>query len=168
MHNFLQPENFYVSGLYLAIMSTATDRVSELPFLDLGDEARVSGEGKFFGILDFALMLNDTELPSSFPFDNGTETEIYVSYINFDYYMYCTRFRTEPGFTKCVSTPELDSNRFANRIDRCESKSHSMRIHRVHTTSSTILLTKRFQLTCMFAHDSHSYTNTGWRYRELH
>ena len=60
-------------------MSTAT--VSELPFLDLGDETRVSGEGKFFGILDFALMLNDTELPIPFPFDNGTETKIYVSYI---------------------------------------------------------------------------------------
>ena len=68
------------SGLYRVIMSTATDRVSELPFLDLGDENRVSGEGKVFGVLDFALMLNDTELPISFPFDNGTEKEIYVSY----------------------------------------------------------------------------------------
>ena len=54
--------------------------MSELPFLELGDETRVSGEGKFFGILDFVLMLNDTELPIMFPFDNGTETEIYVSY----------------------------------------------------------------------------------------
>ena len=83
MHNFLQPEN-YVSSLYHAIISTATDGVSELPFLDLGDETRVSGEGKVFGMLDFVLMLNDTESPISFPFDNGTETEIYVSYINFD------------------------------------------------------------------------------------
>ena len=66
---------------------------------------------------------------------------------------------------KGVSTPELDSNRFANRIDRCESKSHSMRIHRVHTTSST---TDEAVSTCMFAHDSHAYTNKGWRYRELH
>ena len=63
------------------MISTATDRVSELPFLDLGDETRVFGEGKFFGIFDFALMLNNTEIPISFPFDNGTETEIYVSYI---------------------------------------------------------------------------------------
>ena len=67
--------------------------------------------------------------------------------------------------SKGVSTPELDSNRFANRIDRCESKSHSMRIHRVYTTSST---TDEAVSTCMFAHDSHAYTNSGWRYRELH
>ena len=62
-------------------MPTAMDRVSELPFLDLGDEARVSGEGKFFGVLDDAVMLNETELPNShpFPFDNGTETNISVS-----------------------------------------------------------------------------------------
>ena len=69
-----------VSCSYRALISTAIERVSELPFLDLGDETRVSGEGKVFGVLDFALMLNDTELPVSFPFGNGTETEIYVSY----------------------------------------------------------------------------------------
>ena len=64
-------------------MPTAMDRVSELPFLDLGNEARVSGEGKFFGpgTLDDAVMLNENELPNShpFPFDNGTETNIFVS-----------------------------------------------------------------------------------------
>ena len=51
--------------------------ISELPFLDLGDESRVLVEGKFFGMLDYAVPLNDTEL--SFSFDNGTETKIFVS-----------------------------------------------------------------------------------------
>lgn len=57
------------------------NEVTELPFLDLGDETRVPGEGKFFGILDDAVMLTETELPSSFPFPfgDGNETRIYVS-----------------------------------------------------------------------------------------
>ena len=57
------------------------DAVSNLQFLDLGDESRVSGDGKFFGKLDHAVMLSATELPSShpFPFGNGYETSIYVS-----------------------------------------------------------------------------------------
>ena len=54
--------------------------VSELPFLDLGDDARVPAEGKFFGTLDDAVMLNETELPSFLPFGNGNETRVYVSY----------------------------------------------------------------------------------------
>ena len=58
------------------------DEVSELPFLDLGDDGRVPAEGKFFGILDHAIMLSETELPSylPFPFGNGNETRVYVSY----------------------------------------------------------------------------------------
>ena len=50
--------------------------VSELPFLDLGDESRVSGEGKFFGYDDHASELLNS-IP--FPFGNGTETSVYVS-----------------------------------------------------------------------------------------
>ena len=59
----------------------ANEKVSELPFLDLGDDARVDGDGKFFGVDDNTYMLNETELPSfiSFPFGNGTETSVYVS-----------------------------------------------------------------------------------------
>ena len=55
---------------------------AELPFLDLGNDARVSANGKFFGVDDASVMLNETELPSflPFPFGNGTETRIYVSY----------------------------------------------------------------------------------------
>ena len=61
------------------IIRAAMAEVSELPFLDLGDDARVPGEGKFFGILDHAInLLNETELPS-FPFGDGNETRIYVS-----------------------------------------------------------------------------------------
>ena len=63
------------------MMPTAMDGVSELPFLDLGDEDRVFGGGKFFGVLDHAVMLNEKELPNShpFPFDNVTEANIFVS-----------------------------------------------------------------------------------------
>ena len=71
--------DYYHACMHTALMR---DKVSELPFLDLGDDARVSGEGKFFGILDHAIMLNETELPRflPFPFGNDTETRIYVSY----------------------------------------------------------------------------------------
>ena len=59
-------------------MLTAT--VTELPFLDLGDETRVPGDGKFFGVDDGAIMLSDTELPSylPFPFNNNNDMKIYV------------------------------------------------------------------------------------------
>ena len=65
--------------LALSILTCAATNggISELPFLDLGDESRVHGEGKFFGGLDHAVLVNDTEL--SFFFDNGTETNIFVS-----------------------------------------------------------------------------------------
>ena len=57
--------------------------MSELPFFDLGEEIRGSGEGKFLGIIDDAVMLTEAEMPSfSFPFGNNTDnntTEIYVS-----------------------------------------------------------------------------------------
>ena len=56
-------------------MPTAINGVYELPFLDLGNESRVHAEGKFFGVLDDAVMLNETEIP----FYNDTETEIYAS-----------------------------------------------------------------------------------------
>ena len=61
-------------------MATAVDRVSELPFLDLGDETRGLGQGKIFGHIDDVVMLDGTELPITlpFPFGNGTETKIYV------------------------------------------------------------------------------------------
>ena len=55
---------------------------SELPFLDLGDESRVSGAGKFFGVDDQAVHVNLSALPSGsllFPFGNSTETSVYVS-----------------------------------------------------------------------------------------
>ena len=54
--------------------------VSELPFLDLGDESRVPGEGKFFDVDDETE--NVTELLNSipFPFGNSTETSVYVSF----------------------------------------------------------------------------------------
>ena len=38
--------------------SLAESGVSELPFLDLGDESRVSGAGKFFGVDDDTVKLN--------------------------------------------------------------------------------------------------------------
>ena len=55
------------------------NEVSELPLLDLGDESRVTGEGKFFGVDDGND--NATELLNSipFPFGNSTETSVYVS-----------------------------------------------------------------------------------------
>ena len=71
-------------------LHTAMDEVSVLPFLDLGDDARIPGEGKFFGILDHAIMLSETELPSylTFPFGNDNETRIYVSYIHVNRLLY--------------------------------------------------------------------------------
>ena len=53
--------------------------VYELPFLDLGDGSRVSGEGKFFGKDDATE--NVTELLNCipFPFGNSTETSVFVS-----------------------------------------------------------------------------------------
>ena len=67
--------------LALSVLTcTATNGgIPELPFLDLGDESRVNGEGKFFGALDHAVLLNTTKLPVSF--NNGTETNIFVSWI---------------------------------------------------------------------------------------
>ena len=55
--------------------------VSELPFLDLGDDSRVPGAGKFFGVDDGSVQLNASELPSSLPFlfGTGSETSIYVN-----------------------------------------------------------------------------------------
>ena len=65
-------------SLFLALFA---DGVSELQFLNLGDETRVSGAGKFFGVDDSTRKLSATELPSShpFPLGNSTETSIYVS-----------------------------------------------------------------------------------------
>ena len=66
-----------VLSLFLALFA----KIDELPFLDLGDESRVSGAGKFFGVDDSTVKLSATELPSShpFPLGNSTETNIYVS-----------------------------------------------------------------------------------------
>ena len=60
-------------------LHAAMSGVSELPFLDLGDESRVPGEGKFFG--DDDSTEDATELLNSipFPFGNSTETSVYVS-----------------------------------------------------------------------------------------
>ena len=58
-------------------------KASELPFLDLGNESRVSGAGKFFGFDDHAVHVNLSALSSScllFPFSNSTETSVYGSY----------------------------------------------------------------------------------------
>ena len=64
--------------LFIIMMLAA---ISELPFLDLGDDSRVSGDGKFFGDDDNIRPLNEAELPSfPVPFGNGTETSIYVSH----------------------------------------------------------------------------------------
>ena len=68
---------FVVLALSIRTCAATNSGISELPFLDLGDESRVHGEGKFFGILDHAVLVNNTEL--SFSFDNGTETNIFVS-----------------------------------------------------------------------------------------
>ena len=58
--------------------------MSELPFLELGDETRSAGVGKYLGSIDDAVMLTEAELPSfSFPFGNDSDnnsTKIYVSY----------------------------------------------------------------------------------------
>ena len=70
-----------VRGISNVLLFVANEKVTELPFLDLGDDARVAGDGKFFGVDDDVYMLNQTELPSfiSFPFGNGSETSVYVS-----------------------------------------------------------------------------------------
>ena len=62
--------------------------VSELPFLDLGDESRVAGEGKDFGFDDITIKLSATELPSFITFRLGIsiETSIYVSFTNVSCY----------------------------------------------------------------------------------
>ena len=72
------------------MMLTAT--VTELPFLNLGDETRVNGDGKFFGVLDDTKMLIETNIPDffPFPFDNGYDTRIYVSYYECYMYKYVT------------------------------------------------------------------------------
>ena len=68
---------------YTRPVHAAMRGVSELPFLDLGDESRVPGEGRFFGLDDANVQLNESlgEISNSlpFPFGNGTETSIYVS-----------------------------------------------------------------------------------------
>ena len=56
--------------------------ISELPFLDLGDESRVQDiREKFFGTLDNTRPLTETEVTVPVPFGNGNETKIYVSWI---------------------------------------------------------------------------------------
>ena len=51
---------------------------TELPFLDLGDETRVPGDGKFFGVLDGSTMLNETDQPSFLPFPIGNDTNMRI------------------------------------------------------------------------------------------
>ena len=72
---------YAVRGISNVLLFVANEKVTELPFLDLGEDARVAGDGKFFGVDDDVYMLNQTELPSfiSFPFGNGSETSVYVS-----------------------------------------------------------------------------------------
>ena len=53
---------------------------TELPFLDLGDETRVNGDGKFFG--NGVRELSETEHPSFLPF-NFKKMRIKVGDINF-------------------------------------------------------------------------------------
>lgn len=65
--------------------------MTDLPFLDLGDETRVHGDGKIFGVPDVSKLLNETELPSylPFPFGDGNETKIYVSSFRISTLTFC-------------------------------------------------------------------------------
>ena len=53
-------------------------KVTELPFLDLGDETRLPGDGKFFGQLDGGEQLKETEIPDFLPFPFDNKAIIYV------------------------------------------------------------------------------------------
>ena len=63
--------------------------------------------------------------------------------------------------------PHLNWIRTGLQTELIDANQNRIECAFIASTLLVVLLTKPVS-TCMFAHDSHAYTNTGWRYRELH